>query len=55
MRYYLFKVGANIKIVPLSDQQAAVLREHGRDWIGDPQETEKDAENLKAALLSNPN
>ena len=52
--YYLFRDGTSIKIVPLTEVQAATLRDHGKQWIADPQKTEKAAEDLKAALLSKP-
>jgi len=47
--YYPFKEGANIKI-PLTNVQAATLRDHGQQWIADPQKTEKDFEDPKAAV-----
>ena len=45
--FYLFEEGKNLRIVALTTAKASLLWEQGRRWVGVPQPTRAESEQLR--------
>ena len=50
--FYLFDEGKDLRIVALTTAKASQLWEQGRRWVGVPQPTRAESEQLRDDLLS---